>query len=153
MSQAGGTDVVGCNVQVAIHTKHHLIVIHEVRKVGSDRAQLSPMANAARDAMGRKKIKALAGRGYFGAPEIKVCNDAGVVPLLPKTQTSGAKADGRFDDGSMKRYLNRGSPDWVAISMPSRYGGGQSSTSSAHSSTGWDRRTSRRTDSAMSALK
>jgi hypothetical protein len=72
------------------------IVSHEVTNVGNDRTQLSPMAKAARDAMG-KKIKALADRGYFSAPEIKACDDAGITALVPKSQTSGAKADGRFD--------------------------------------------------------
>ena len=47
--------------------------------------------------MGKKKIKALADRGYFSAPEIKACDDAGITPLVPKTHTSNAKADGRFD--------------------------------------------------------
>jgi transposase len=97
MSQAKGTGVVGYNVQVAVDTRHHLIVTHEVTNVGSDRTQLSPIAKAARDAMGKKKIKALADRGYFSAPEIKACDDAGITPLVPKTHTSNAKADGRFD--------------------------------------------------------
>lgn len=97
ISQAKGTGVVGYNVQVAVDTRHHLIVTHEVTNIGSDRAQLSPMAKAARDAMGKKKIKALADRGYFSAPEIKACDDAGIAALVPKTQTSSAKADGRFD--------------------------------------------------------
>lgn len=34
MSQAKGTGVVGYNVQVAVDTKHHLIVTHEVTNVG-----------------------------------------------------------------------------------------------------------------------
>ncbi|QYD68773.1 IS1182 family transposase [Paraburkholderia edwinii] len=97
ISQAKGTGVVGYNVQVAVDSRHHLIVTHEVTNIGSDRAQLSPMAKAARDAMGKKKIKALADRGYFSAPEIKACDDVGIAALVPKTQTSSAKADGRFD--------------------------------------------------------
>lgn len=97
MSQAKGTGVVGYNVQVAVDTKHHLIVTHEVTNVGSDRAQLSPMAKAAREAMGKKKLKALPDRGYFNATEIKACDDAGIAALVPKTQTSSARADGRFD--------------------------------------------------------
>ncbi|CAE6826399.1 hypothetical protein R20943_06419 [Paraburkholderia aspalathi] len=97
VSQAKGTGVVGYNVQVAVDARHHLIVTHEVTNVGNDRTQLSPMAKAAHDAMGKKKIKALADRGYFSAPEIKACDDAGITALVPKSQTSGAKADGRFD--------------------------------------------------------
>lgn len=37
ISQAKGTGVVGYNVQVAVDTRHHLIVTHEVTNVGSDR--------------------------------------------------------------------------------------------------------------------
>src|SRR6266581_2295476 len=35
-----GSGMVGYNVQSAVDTKHHLIVSHEVTKVGSDRSQL-----------------------------------------------------------------------------------------------------------------
>lgn len=35
-----GSGVVGYNVQVAVDTKHHLIVAHEVMNSGSDRAQV-----------------------------------------------------------------------------------------------------------------
>jgi hypothetical protein len=55
-----GSGVVGYNVQVAVDAKHHLIVAHEVTNSGSDRAQLGPMAKAARDAMGRTKLRAVA---------------------------------------------------------------------------------------------
>src|SRR5437899_494430 len=38
-----GSGVVGYNVQVAVETKHHLIIAHEVTNVGTDRSQLSSM--------------------------------------------------------------------------------------------------------------
>jgi hypothetical protein len=67
---------VGYNVQVAVDTKHHLIVAHEVTNIGNDRAQLTKMATAAREAMDRPKLRAYADRGYFNAPQIKGCDDA-----------------------------------------------------------------------------
>ena len=97
MSQAKGTGVVGYNVQVAVDTKHHLIVAHEVTNVGSDRSQLTTMAKAAREAMAKPRLRAYADRGYFNAPQIKGCADVGIVPFVPKPMTSNAKADGRFD--------------------------------------------------------
>ena len=39
-----GSGVVGYNVQVAVDTKHHLIVTHDVTNEGSDRAQLANIA-------------------------------------------------------------------------------------------------------------
>src|ERR1700682_2523004 len=39
-----GSGMVGYNVQTAVDTTHHLIVAHEVTNVGSDRSQLSNMA-------------------------------------------------------------------------------------------------------------
>ena len=94
---AKGTALVGYNVQTAVDTKHHLIVAHEVTNNGSDRAQLSPMALAARDAMGKRKLQAIADRGYYSGPGLKACEDAGVAAIVPKPMTSNARAEGRFD--------------------------------------------------------
>ena len=96
-SHGKGTGTVGYNVQAAVDAKHHLIVAHEVTNVGSDRAQLSPMAQAAREAMGKTTLKAVADRGYYNAPQIKACHDVGIATILPKPTTSNAKAEGRFD--------------------------------------------------------
>jgi len=97
VSQAKGSGLVGYNVQAAVDAKHHLIVAHEVTNVGNDRAQLINMARAARESMGTKKLQAFADRGYFNAPQIKACEDAGIAAFVPKPMTSNAKAEGRFD--------------------------------------------------------
>jgi hypothetical protein len=92
-----GSGMVAYNVQAAVDAKHHLIVAHEVTNAGSDRAQLSPMAQAAREAMGTKKLLAIADCGYYSGRQIKACADAGIDAVLPKPKTSNAKAEGRFD--------------------------------------------------------
>ncbi|MEB2604752.1 hypothetical protein SB384_34425 [Burkholderia cenocepacia] len=51
--------------------KHHLIVANEVTNEGSNRAQLSPMAQAARDAMARPRLRVIADQGYYSGPPIK----------------------------------------------------------------------------------
>lgn len=56
--------------------------------------------------MGKKTIKALADGGYFSAPGIRACDDAGIAALAPKMQASSAKADGRFD-GAYFIYIAR----------------------------------------------
>src|SRR5512132_3530198 len=91
-----GTGIVGYNVQTAVDTKHHLIVAHEVTNLGHDRTELADMAQQAQDTIGRP-ITVLADRGYFYGEEILRCDAAGIVPLVPKPQTSNNKAAGLFD--------------------------------------------------------
>jgi transposase len=99
-----GSGVVGYNVQAAADTEHHLIVAHEVINEGNDRAQLSPMAEQAKAALEVDKLEAVADRGYFDSEEILACDRAGITVTLPKPQTSGAKAQGRFGKQDF-RYL------------------------------------------------
>jgi transposase len=91
-----GTGVVGYNVQTAVDTKNHIIVAHEVTNVGTDRHQLSNMADQARTEMGVETLDAVADRGYYEGQEIKACEESGITVTLPKPMTSGAKAAGRF---------------------------------------------------------
>jgi len=91
-----GTGIVGYNVQTAVDAKHHLIVAHEVTNDGSDRGQLTAMAIKAREAMETQELTAVADRGYFKSEEIQASHAAGITVLVPKPETSNAKADGRF---------------------------------------------------------
>lgn len=91
-----GSGMVGYNVQSAVEGEHHLIVAHDVVMTGLDKHQLASMASKARDAMGVEALDVLADRGYFTGEEILACEAMGVTPYLPKPQTSGAKAAGRF---------------------------------------------------------
>ncbi len=91
-----GSGVVGYNVQAAVDTEHHLIVTHEVVNEGNDRSQLSPMAQRTKAALEVDELDVVADRGYFDSEEILACDRAGITVTLPKPQTSGAKAQGRF---------------------------------------------------------
>jgi hypothetical protein len=90
------TGIVGYNVQVAVDTKNHLIVAHEVTNIGTDRHQLSNIAEQARTEMGVETLDAVADRGYYASEEIRACEEAGIAVTLPKPMTSNAKAAGRF---------------------------------------------------------
>ena len=69
---------------------------HEVTNVGNDRAQLSPMAKQAKAVLAVDELDVVADRGYFDSEEILACDEADITVTLPKPQTSGAKAHGRF---------------------------------------------------------
>lgn len=91
-----GTGIVGYNVQMAVDAEHHLIVAHEVTNVGSDRAQLASMGRKALDATGGEDVTVLADRGYYNGDEVLACEGTGVLPCIPKTQTSGNAKRGLF---------------------------------------------------------
>ena len=89
-----GSGVVGYNVQVAVETKHHLIVTHEVTNEGSDRSQLSAMAKQAKATLNVEKLDAVADRGYFNGEEILACEEAGITVTPPKPMTSTQRRKG-----------------------------------------------------------
>ena len=91
-----GSGIVGYNVQAAVEAGHHLVVAHDVVMTGSDRAQLSRMASAAREATGASSVEVVADRGYYSGQEVLACERAGIAAHMPKTITSNAVADGRF---------------------------------------------------------
>ena len=91
-----GSGVVGYNVQVAVDTKHHLIVTHEVTNVGNDRSQLASVAKRTKDTLETENLDVVADRGYFNSAEILACEEAGITVTLPKPMTSGAKSEGQF---------------------------------------------------------
>jgi transposase len=91
-----GTGVVGYNVQTAVDAEHHLIVAHEVTNLGHDRTQLEPIGLKAQAATGCEQITALADRGYFNGEQVLACEGTGVLPCVPKTDTSSAAQRGFF---------------------------------------------------------
>jgi transposase len=91
-----GSGIVGYNVQASVDAKHHLIIAHEVTNEGSDRAQLSPMAQETKAVLEVEKLDAVADRGYYKGEEILACQEAGITVTLPKPQTSRSTAKGRF---------------------------------------------------------
>ena len=115
MMKASGGSTVGYNVQTAVDSKHHLIVAHEVTNAPSDRSQLSSMAVQAKEALTapaqqqttaageedqeadtKQALMVVADPGYYKGEEIVECYEAGITALVPKTNTSGSKARGRY---------------------------------------------------------
>ena len=95
-TSARHSGLVGYNVQSAVDAETHLIVAHEVTNQGFDREQLSPMAIAAKAALGRDDLHAIADKGYFSGPEILACHEAGITTTVPRPATSGNAAKGMY---------------------------------------------------------
>jgi transposase len=77
--------------------RHHLIVAHEVVSDGTDRDQLTPIAEQARQAIGATELTVVADRGYYKSEQILECTNAGITSLVPKALTSNRRAEGIFD--------------------------------------------------------
>ena len=92
-----GTGIVGYNVQTAVEPDNHLIVAHAVTNQFNDHRQLSPMAIAAKQAMGVDELDAVADRGYFKGEEVLACDEADIAVYVPRPATSNNKAKGLFD--------------------------------------------------------
>jgi transposase len=103
-SRGGG--IVGYNVQTAVDTGHHLIVAHEVTNVGSDRRQLTKMAQQAKAVTQLDSINVLADRGYYNGDELQSCEQNNIATYVPNSITSHNKAKGQFDRSEF-RYIEK----------------------------------------------
>ncbi len=90
------TGLVGHNVQTAVDAETHLIVAHEVTNVVHDRAQLAPMAKAAKAALNAEDLNVIADRGYFSGTELLACHEEGITATVPRPETSGNRKKGMF---------------------------------------------------------
>jgi transposase len=118
MAKAGGGTTVGYNVQTAVDGKNHLIVAHEVTNATSDRSQLSSMAakaravlqdtadeeseEAAEEGAAEEVLTVVADAGYYKGEEIVECKNNGIKALVPKPNTSGSKAKGRYSKADFR---------------------------------------------------
>ncbi|MBT8440329.1 MAG: transposase, partial [Gammaproteobacteria bacterium] len=103
-----GAGVVGYNVQIAVDTKQHQIITHEVTNAGSNRAQLEQMSMLAKEALASKELSVVADRGYYSGEEIKACDDANTKVYLPKYETSGNHSKGLF---GKRDFINHAEAD------------------------------------------
>jgi transposase len=96
-AMAGHTHVaVGYNVQVAVDTKHKLIVEQQVTNQVLDLGLLTETAKPAKEILGVEKIDVVADRGYFKAEDIEACEKAGMTPYVPRPQRGPAVRAGLF---------------------------------------------------------
>ncbi len=75
---------VGYNVQVAVDTKHKLIVEQQVTNQVVDMGLLTQTAEPAKEVLGVETIDVVADKGYFKIEDIEACEKAGIVPYVPR---------------------------------------------------------------------
>jgi transposase len=94
LGKGRGTEV--CyNVQMAVDSKHKLIIANDVTNDTGDRDWLSPMALQAKDVLGGP-FDAVADVGYYHGEEVKTCLEAGITPYVARPITSANQKLGLF---------------------------------------------------------
>ena len=87
---------VGYNVQVAVDTKHKLIVEQQVTNQVVDMGLLTQTAEPAKEVLGAEKIAVVADKGYFKIEDIEACEKAGLEPYVPRPQRGPSVKAGLF---------------------------------------------------------
>jgi transposase len=87
---------VGYNAQVAVDSKHKLIVEQEVTNAGTDLGLLAPTATAAKEVLGAEQIKVVADSGYYKGEDIAACEAAGIEAYVTRPQRGFAVREGLF---------------------------------------------------------
>jgi transposase len=87
---------VGYNAQVAVDAKHKLIVEQAVTNQVLDLGLLTQTAAPAKEILAVEQIDVAADRGYFKFEDIEACEQAGMMPYVPKPQRGSAVREGFF---------------------------------------------------------
>jgi transposase/IS5 family transposase len=87
---------VGYNAQVAVDTKHKLIVEQQVTNQVVDMGQLTQTTEPAKEVLGVETIDVVADKGYFKIEDIEACEKAGITPYVPRPQRGPSVRAGLF---------------------------------------------------------
>lgn len=91
----GGRDV--CyNVQIAVDSKHKLIVAHQVSSEHTDLHQLAGMARQAKAALQTDTLQVTADKGYYNEQQIITCQDEHITCYIPAPQHNGGQTSDIF---------------------------------------------------------
>ena len=93
---------VGYNVQIAVDTKHKLIVEQQVTNQVLDMGLLTETAEPAKEILGVETIDVVADKGYFKIEDIEACEKAGMEPYVPRPQRGPSVRAGLFRKDEFK---------------------------------------------------
>jgi len=86
-------------VQLAVDHQHKLIAAHEGTNAVTDQDQLAALAIRAKATLEADHVEALADMGYYDGDAVKKWLAEGVIPYIPKPNTSANRKLGLFGKG------------------------------------------------------
>lgn len=96
LNKRGGT-VAGYNVQIAVDSRHKLLVTSAVVQDNNDERQLAPMGQAAKAVRAVERLATTQDLGYFNAQQIKECLAHDITPYVPEPDKQAqTRQQGRF---------------------------------------------------------
>lgn len=108
----GGRDVCH-NVQIAVDSKHKLIVAHQVSSEQTDLHQLEPMARQAKEMLEADTLEVIADKGYYNEQQMVECEARQITCYVPAPKYNGGQTSGIFPKNAFT-YL----PDRDAYRCP-----------------------------------
>ena len=87
---------VAYNVQIAVDSKHKLIVAFDLTNEGNDERQLHPMAVEAKMALESESLTVAADTGYCNGEQAEQCAMDGIVAVVPRPATVNPRGEEFF---------------------------------------------------------
>ena len=92
-----GQSVAGYNAQIAVDSKHKLVVAEQVVQDSTDHHQLAGMLTEAKERLEVKRLTGLADGGYYESTQLKRCEDEDITVYVPVPDTgAGIRNRGRY---------------------------------------------------------
>jgi hypothetical protein len=92
-----GQTTAGYNVQIAVDSRHKLLVAVDVTQAGNDTQQLIPMLEKAQEVLQSEALTGLADSGYYSGEQLKQAHEQGIELYVPIPNKKGtAEKEGRF---------------------------------------------------------
>ena len=92
-----GQKVAGYNAQIAVDSKHKLVVTEDVIQNSTDHHQLAGMLVETKRRLGVEGLTGLADGGYYESMELKRCEDEDITVYVPVPDTgAGTRRRGRY---------------------------------------------------------
>ena len=96
-----GTDI-SHNVQVAVDSKHHLVVAVDVTSNAADNGQLYPMAEQTKHELSVDELTVLADKGYYNGKDLKSCEENGITAIVSKQKFAAKTGDENYAKDKFK---------------------------------------------------
>ena len=102
MRCGAGSFMPAYNLQVAVDTRHCLIIHQALCQDANDTLQPWPMAHASRCCLERDRLSVVANAGYSNVAQIKACEQDGILTYLPTQRGNKSGGNDRYPSAALR---------------------------------------------------